>query len=175
MSGPLNVLTLNLVFSTLVFWVAAQIYLLPRLGQLSTRTVLVPILLLHSFRHLGMMFLAPGATYPGIPPEFAQPAAYGDFLAALLALAALAALVKESRAARPLLWIFNVEGSLDLVNAIYLATAFRAAPFMGAAYWIPAFWVPALVVTHVIVFIVLVRTWHHSTGQTSADARAPTR
>ncbi len=50
MSGPLNILTLNLVFSTLVFWIAAQIYLLPRLGQLSTRTVLVPILLLHSLR-----------------------------------------------------------------------------------------------------------------------------
>lgn len=63
MSG-LNILTLNLVFSTLVFWIAAQIYLLPRLGQLSTRTVLVPTLLLHSLRHLGMMFLAPGATYP---------------------------------------------------------------------------------------------------------------
>jgi hypothetical protein len=172
MSG-LNILTLNLVFSTLVFWIAAQIYLLPRLGQLSTRTVLVPILLLHSFRHLGMMFLAPGATYPGIAPEFAYPAAYGDFLAALLALAALAALVKESRAARPLLWIFNLEGSLDLLDAIYRATAFGAAPFMGAAYWIPAFWVPALLVTHVIVFMVLVRTWHHSARQTAA--RAPAR
>jgi hypothetical protein len=174
-SGPLNILTLNLVFSTLIFWVAAQIYLLPRLGQLSTRTVLVPILLLHSFRHLGMMFLAPGATYPGIAPEFAGPAAYGDFLAALLAMAALAALAKESRAARPLLWIFNLEGSLDLLHAIYLATAYRAAPFMGAAYWIPAFWVPALLVTHVIVFMVLLRTRHRSARQISTDARTATR
>jgi hypothetical protein len=30
------------------------------------------------------MFLAPGATYPGIPPQFTRPAAYGDLVAAVL-------------------------------------------------------------------------------------------
>jgi hypothetical protein len=35
------------------------------------------------------MFLAPGATYTGIPPQFAYPAAFGDLLAALLALAVI--------------------------------------------------------------------------------------
>ena len=58
----MNILTANLVFSTLVFWVAARIYLLPRLHELTPQSVLLPILLLHSFRHLGLMFLAPGAT-----------------------------------------------------------------------------------------------------------------
>jgi hypothetical protein len=64
----MNMLTVNLLFSTLVFWVAARLYVLPRLPQLNPRTVLLPILLLHSFRHLGLMFLSPGATYEGIPP-----------------------------------------------------------------------------------------------------------
>ena len=50
------------------------------------RVVLLPILLLHAFRHLGLMFLAPGAVYPGVPPQFAYPAAFGDLLAAVLAL-----------------------------------------------------------------------------------------
>lgn len=63
----MNILTVNLVFSTLVFGIAAKIYLLPRLQELSPRAVLIPLLLLHSLRHLGLMFLAPGATYPGIP------------------------------------------------------------------------------------------------------------
>jgi hypothetical protein len=62
--------------------VAARLYLLPRLAELEPRAVLVPILLLHATRHLGLMFLAPGATYPGLPPQFALPAALGDFLAA---------------------------------------------------------------------------------------------
>lgn len=69
-------LTINLLFSTLVFWIVARLYVLPNLSRLEPRSVLLPILLLHAFRHLGLMFLAPGATYAGVPPEFAYPAAY---------------------------------------------------------------------------------------------------
>src|SRR2546422_5079765 len=66
MRVPLNILTVNLLFRTLVFWIAAKIYLIPRLHELRPRSVLLPILLLHAFRHLGLMFLAPGGTYAGI-------------------------------------------------------------------------------------------------------------
>lgn len=155
----MNILTVNLLLSTLVFWIAAKIYLLPKLPQLSARTVLLPILLLHSFRHLGLMFLAPGAIYAGMPPEFATPAAFGDLIAAALAVAAIAAIISNFSGARILVWIFNLEGTLDLITAITLATLYNAAPFMGAAYWIPAFWVPALLVTHYITFVILVKHW----------------
>src|SRR5216117_3648811 len=114
----MNILTVNLLFSTLVFWVAAKIYLLPRLHELRPQTVLLPILLLHSFRHLGLMFLAPGAVYAGMPPQFAYPAAFGDLLAAVLALAAIPAVVNNARGSRVLVWIFNVEGTVDLIAAI---------------------------------------------------------
>src|SRR5882724_1186901 len=118
----MNILTANLLFSTLVFWIAARLYLLPRLRDLKPGTVMLPILLLHSFRHLGLMFLAPGATYAGIPPQFAYPAAFGDLLAALLAVAAILAVVRNVRSGRLLVWIFNVEGTVDLIAAIALAT-----------------------------------------------------
>src|SRR6185503_10355485 len=123
------------------------------------QAVLVPILLLHSLRHLGLMFLTPGATYSGIPPQFAYPAAFGDLLAALLAVAAIPAVVRNVRGARLLVWIFNVEGTLDLIVAIALATIHEASAHMGPAYWIPAFWVPALLVTHYITFVVLWKYW----------------
>jgi hypothetical protein len=155
----MNILTVNLLFSTLVFWVAARLYHLPRLAELEPRTILLPILLLHSLRHLGLMFLAPGAVFPGIPPQFAYPAAFGDLLAAVLALVAIPAVAIRARHAKLLVWIFNIEGTLDLIVAILLATIFNAAPFMGPAYWIPAFWVPALLVTHYIAFIVLRTRW----------------
>jgi hypothetical protein len=155
----MNILTVNLLFSTLVFWIAAKLYLFPRLAALSPRSVLLPILLLHSFRHLGLMFLAPGATFPGIPAQFAYPAAIGDLLAALLALAAIPAVAMDWKGARLLVWIFSIEGTLDLVAAISLATIHGADAFMGPAYWIPAFWVPALLVTHYITFVVLIRHW----------------
>jgi hypothetical protein len=155
----MSILTINLAFSTLVFWIAARLYLLPSLASLQPRAVLLPILLLHSFRHLGLMFLAAGATYPGVPAQFAYPAAYGDLLAALLAVAAIPAVAGNWRSASLLVWIFNVEGTVDLIAAITLATIYDAQPYMGPAYWIPAFWVPALLVTHYITFLVLLRTW----------------
>jgi len=65
----MNVLTVNLLFSTFVFWVAARLYLFPKLDELEARSVLLPILLLHSLRHLGLMFLAPGATSWASPPN----------------------------------------------------------------------------------------------------------
>lgn len=155
----MNILTVNLLFSTVVFWAGAKIYLLPRLHELKPETVLLPILLLHSFRHLGLMFLAPGATYAGIPPQFAYPAAFGDLLAAILALASIVSVTNSLRISRILLWVFNVVGSFDLLEAIALATIYGASAYMGPAYWIPAFWVPALLVTHYITFIVLVKYW----------------
>ena len=154
-----NILTLNLILSTLIFGVAARIYLVPRLGDLDTRTVLVPILLLHAFRHLGLMFLSPGATEPTIPSQFAYPAAIGDFIAAVLAMVSVPAVMYRWNNAKPLVWIFNIVGSLDFILAIGLAVTFGATTHMGAAYWIPAFWVPALIVGHVIVFVVLVNHW----------------
>jgi len=156
-------LVINLVASTLVFYAAARLYVLPKLGVWSVRAVVLPILLLHSFRHLGLMFIAPGVTLPGIPAQFAYPAALGDLIAAVLAFAALVAVVRDHPAQRPLLWVFNVEGTLDLLLAIVTATAFGASPYMSAAYWIPAFWVPALLVTHYIVFLVLLGA-RRSTG-----------
>lgn len=155
----MNILTVNLLFSTLIFWIAAKLYVLPKLHELRPRSILLPILLLHALRHLGLMFLAPGATYAGIPRQFAHPAAYGDLLTAVLAVAAIPAVAKSARIAKPLVWIFNLEGTLDLIVAITLATTHDASAKMGPAYWIPAFWVPALLVTHYLTFLVLLRPW----------------
>jgi hypothetical protein len=154
-----NILTVNLAFSTVVFWIAARLYVVPRLRDLTPKTVLLPILLLHSLRHLGLMFLAPGAVYAGMPAQFAVPAAYGDLIAALLALAAIPLVARELPGARLVVWTFNIVGTIDLLTAITLATAYGAAPFMGPAYWIPAFWVPMLVVTHYLTFVILLKHW----------------
>jgi len=154
-----RILTLNLIATTVVFYVAARIYLLPNLGRLRPAAVLIPILLLHSLRHLGLMFLTRGATYPGLPWQFAYPAAFGDLISAALAFIALFLVIADSVLARPLVWVFNIFGVLDLIVAVTVATVFGAAPYMGPAYWIPAFWVPALLVTHYITFVILRKHW----------------
>ena len=172
----MNILTVNLLFSTLVFWIAARIYLFPRLHELGPSSVLLPILLLHAFRHLGLMFLAPGGTYAGIAPQFAYPAAFDDLVAALLAVAAIPAVAANARVARLLVWVFNIEGTVDLIAAITLATVYGAAAHMGPAYWIPAFWVPALLVTHYVTFVVLLKYWKEQPNpafESGARKRAP--
>jgi hypothetical protein len=155
-------LPLNLIANTAIFYLAARLYLLPQLPRLRPKQILVPILLLHSTRHLGMMFLTRGATYPGLSSEFAYPAAFGDLLTAIIALVAIPIVLRGSALAKPAVWFFNIFGTLDLVTAITLATIHNAPVAMGPAYWIPAFWVPLLLVSHYVTFIVLLKHWNRA-------------
>jgi hypothetical protein len=94
--------------------------------------VLLPILLLHALRHLGLMFLARGAVFLA-PPAFAVPAALGDFPDGAPG-ARVWPVASGAAAARPLVWLFNVVGTIDLIDAITLATVYDAAAYMGPAY-----------------------------------------
>lgn len=154
-----RVLPLNLIANTVVFFVAARLYLLPLVSRIRPQQILVPILLLHSTRHLGMMFLTRGATYHGLPPEFAYPAAFGDLVTAILAFAAIPLVLRGSRLAKPMVWAFNIFGTVDLLVAITTGTIYNAVMAMGPAYWIPAFWVPLLLVTHYVTFVLLRAPW----------------
>ena len=152
-----RILPLNLVANTAISYLAARLYLLPLIPRIRPRQILIPILLLHSTRHLGMMFLSPGAVYPGMPAQFAYPAAFGDLITAILALIAIPFVLRGSVFAKWLVWVFNVFGTVDLLVAIVTATIYNAPVAMGPAYWIPAFWVPLLLVTHYVTFILLRR------------------
>ncbi len=146
---------LQVVLSLVVYSLIARWYVVPRLAALPLRDALTPLLLLHAFRYLGMVFLVPTVVGPALPAAFAVPAAYGDLLAALLALLAIAALRQAWPSAIPLVWLFNVEGTLDLVNAFY--QGLRNNVQLGAAYYIPTVAVPALLVTHAMIFAMLIR------------------
>src|SRR6266446_10108945 len=158
-----RVLPLNLIANTAIFYVAARLYLLPLISRVRPQQILVPILLLHSTRHLGMMFLTRGATYPGLPQEFAYPAAFGDLITAAIAFVAIPLVLRGSRLAKPIVWFFNIFGTIDLVAAITTATIYNAPVAMGPAYWIPAFWVPLLLVTHYVIFVLLWKHWNGAT------------
>ncbi len=147
-----RILPFNLAMSTVIFYWAAKIYLMPKLKEIPATTIFVPILILHSLRHLGLMFMASGAVYVGMPTQFAYPAAIGDLIAALLALFALYAIRQDKPFKLSAMWLFNVVGTIDLGYAISMASLHNIGPYLGASYWIPSFWVPTLLVTHYIVF-----------------------
>ena len=144
--------------------IAAQ-YLWPALRNLPRARALRPLLLLHSFRFMGLAFVVPGVVSPTLPDAFARPAAYGDLIAAVLALLALAAL--SSRLGIGLVWIFNLWGSADLLFAFYqglIGVGIKPGQ-LGAAYFIPTAAVPLLLITHGLVFRLLLR------GDGVADSR----
>ena len=57
-----------------------------------------------------------------------------------------------------LVWLFSVEGSLDLVKAVVQGIAIRATDYqLGAAWFIPTYAVPLLWVSQAMIFLVLLR------------------
>lgn len=151
----MNTLLINIFFSLLVFYAAYRWLLWPKLPQLKPSTVLIPILLLHSLRHLGLMFLTTGVTSTAMPQQFAIPAAVGDFLSAVLALIAAFLIHRKSKLSVLMTWVFSVVGIADFALAVVLSRLYNAANFMGGSYWIPSFWVPMLIVGHIVIITVL--------------------
>jgi hypothetical protein len=150
-----QVFGLQVVLSFVVYGLVAKWYLSPRLASLPLPAALQPLLVLHAFRHLGMVFLVPTVVGPALPASFAVPAAYGDLLAGLLALAAILALRWLSPIGIPLVWLFSVVGLLDLINVFYQGLSNDVQ--LSSAYYIPTFIVPALVITHLMIIRMLLR------------------
>jgi len=58
----------------------------------------------------------------------------------------------------PLVWVFNLWGTADLLYAFYQGNAVGFAPGqLGAAYFIPTVIVPLLLITHGLMFRLLLR------------------
>lgn len=147
---PISITFALVAWSLVMYW-----YIHPLLKQYPLARALEPLLLIHSFRYIGLMFLVPGVTAEVLDPRFAVPAAYGDLLTAVLAFIAIAALRLKFSWAMGSVWIFNIIGLADLVNAVARGILFTPDGHLGATYWIPATIVPFLLVTHVYIFVVL--------------------
>ena len=145
---------LQLGLSLLVFRLLAKWLLVPWLANQSQREALFWLTLPHAFRYMGMVFLVPGLVVQPLPDNFAIPAAYGDLLTSILALLVLILLRTGSKVAVGLVWLFNVVGTADLLNAL---RHIDVVPNFGAVWYIPTFYVPLLLVTHFMIFAQLLR------------------
>ncbi|MDV3350192.1 hypothetical protein QGP82_15910 [Leptothoe sp. LEGE 181152] len=76
-----------------------------------------------------------------LPGAFANAATYGDFISGLLALFSLITLRAGWRFSLPLVWLFNIVGAGDLINAFRQT---EVVPYFGATWYIPTFVVPFL-------------------------------
>ena len=145
---------LQFLLSIVVWGVIAKCLLSPWLAVKSTHEALFWLVLPHAFRHIGMVFLVPNVLARPLPDAFALPAAYGDLASGILALLALLVLRTGWAGAMVLVWVLNLVGTADLLNALRHVDV---ASNFGAAWYIPTFLVPLLLVTHFMIFVRLLK------------------
>jgi hypothetical protein len=107
----------SIVFSFVAWGAVTGSLILPELRQRGRNEILWPLLMFHSFRFVGLAFLVPGVVSPELPATFAEGAAYGDIVAAALALLALVLL--SGKLGVVAAWVFNLWGSADIIHANY--------------------------------------------------------
>jgi hypothetical protein len=151
---------LSILMCFIAFGVVTTLYIWPRLRVMRRDHALVPLIVPHTFQFVGLSFLIPGVVSPSLSSAFAVPAAYGDLVAAILAGIATLALSARASWAIPIVWAFNVWGTIDLLHAIYQGQiGVRIGPeSLGAAFYIPTLVVPPLLVTHGLIFWLLLRS-----------------
>ena len=146
----------SIAFSLVVWGTVSAQYIWPALRARGRAEALRPLLILHSFRFIGLAFAVPGVVSPDLPATFAHSAAYGDLVAAILALLSLQLL--PSASGFGLAWIANLWGAADIVNAFYQANhAGLLAGQLGATFFLPTLIVPLLLITHGLAFRILLQ------------------
>ncbi|MGH9643930.1 MAG: hypothetical protein ACRD3Q_16100, partial [Terriglobales bacterium] len=103
----------SIAFGFIVWGIVTDRYIWPELRLRQKAEALQPLLILHSFRFIGLAFLVPGVVSPDLPAAFARSAGYGDIIAATLALLSL--LLLPRGAGVILSWIFSLWGTTDLL------------------------------------------------------------
>jgi hypothetical protein len=159
---------LSVLMSFIAFGIVTTLYILPRLRTVRLEDGLVALMIPHTFRFIGLSFLFPGVVSPSLSSEFTHPAAYGDLVAAVLAIVAIGAVSARSLLAIPLAWLFNVWGAADLLFAIYQGElGVRIEPgSLGATFFVPTAVVPPLLVLHGLIFWILLRAGKHAMTHT---------
>jgi hypothetical protein len=159
----------SIAFSLIVWGIVATRYIWPELRHRERAEALRPLLILHSFRFIGLAFMVPGVVSPELPSAFAHSAAYGDIIAAILALVSL--LLLPSAAGVAAGWIFNLWGFADILNAFYQANhAGLLAGQLGATFFLPTVIVPLLLITHGLGFRILLQ---HQPAPAMQESRHP--
>jgi hypothetical protein len=151
---------LSVLCSFAAWGIVAWLYVRPRLASAPTKSALMALIAPHLFRFLGLSLLVPGVVSATLPHGFAREAALGDLIAAFLAIAATLALAAELPWAGAFVWVFNLWGTADLINAGVqgpLQLAGASPGEMGAAFFIPTLFVPGLLTSHLLIFRLLTK------------------
>jgi len=157
--GSPQIFWLQLLLSCVVCAVAGAWWVWPSLTKLPRNSALIPLLFVQVFRYLGMTLLVPGMVDPKLPRELLFSTAYGDLLAAALALSAIIALRTSVRAGVVLAWVFSIWGFADLLNALRSVLQVNLPSYsLGPVWFIYTFYAPLVIASHLMIFGILVKS-----------------
>ena len=150
---------LSILMSFIAFGIVTKLYIWPRIRVMRRDDALLPLVVPHTFRFIGLSFLIPGVVSPRSRRLSLFRPRMAIWLQPCLAVVATVALASRAFWAIPIVWVFNVWGTIDLLHAIYQGQigARIGAELLGAAFYIPTVVVPALLVTHGLIFWLLLR------------------
>src|SRR5262245_40609229 len=117
--NELAIMGLSIVLCFIASSIVAATYITPRLHACSREDAIKALATPHMFRFVGLSFLVTGVVSPTLSPALAVPAAYGDLAATILAMIAVLGLSIRASWAILAVWIFNIQGTADLLFAYY--------------------------------------------------------
>jgi hypothetical protein len=168
-----SIFWLQLFLSCVVCAAVVAWYVWPSLAKRPRNSALIPLIFVHVFRYVGMTLLVTGMTDPKLPRDFLSAAAYGDLLAAALALASIVALRSDWRVAIPLVWVFNTWGFVDLLNGVRGVVQLNVPSFnLGTVWYIYTFYAPLVIASHLMIFWILIkfRSWNNASYSAGVEA-----
>jgi len=163
---PTAAALLAMTLSIALMVAAAAWYVAPWLKVADWATGLTVLLWVHAFRYVALQIFSAQMFGFVVSDAGRNQIAWGDVIAALLAISAIVTLRHRNRLAVPILWLFVAAAALDLANSTILGIReqlFQSAS--GVTWLILTFYVPALWVSLALL------VWRLWLGQPALSAR----
>ena len=169
-----NLVILNLQYLVALgtYVVIFRIYLQPWFSAQAFGTAVLPLLLLHAFRYLGLTLMVPGQIDPAIPMDALQIMAWGDFASGVTALLAAIAVHHRWSAATALVTLFTLVGIGALAMVGY--TAIKAGVFrvdIGTMWFLLVLYAPAMLLAQIYIAYRLVGHLRGNRSSALTDSR----
>jgi hypothetical protein len=145
-------------FSFVVFGLLAWWYAWPWLKKVDRTVAFTALTFLHGLRPIGATVLVTSVAGTALPRDFAEAVAYGDLITSALAVVTLIALRARFGLAIALVWLTNIVGTADLLNALVNGLRLDIARLgMGSFWYVVTILVPILWIAHALAFGLLLR------------------
>lgn len=155
--APFIVLSVQCVFSLLIFSLLAKWYVIPAITKKHSE-ILALLLIVNLFRYLPLSLFMPGQVSSNFPLHIKEIVAYGDFISAFLALIALITFKSGSKSAKYMVWFFSIISIIDMMAALSFAMASEIYDLnLGTNYFTVSVYVPLLIVAQALILNILLK------------------